>query len=343
MPQTMVRPDSFMGEVRYDSVADARNAARVLNGVELRKGFPLSIQMDQRSKDGTKLIIQGIPGGIEWQEMKDHFAQIGVVAFAEVIGAKGKGKGKGKTGCVGGSVGGCPPSMQATPRVGEVRFSNLSHVTEAVERLDGGLLNGVPIRVQVDMTSKDRSKLIVTGLPPGVQWQELKDYFNCIGPVAFANILAPLAADDPGSMASWPSPNMAGRTWPGQVGMNMPWFTPTAAATGLGGFTPMHAGGGGGGGCGAGGCRGVPMKRGRGDGGTPVGEVRFHDTEAAERAIFVFNGNEARSGSILEVERSPFSHDGKIVIVRNLPVGFKWQELKDLFSQVGHIAFAEVR
>merc|ERR1719162_2971755 len=49
------------------------------------------------SQDGSKLIVKGIPPGVEWQELKDHFASLGQVAFADVKGAgKGKHKGVGK-------------------------------------------------------------------------------------------------------------------------------------------------------------------------------------------------------------------------------------------------------
>merc|ERR1711862_105161 len=71
------------------------------------------------SQDGTKLMVKGFTPGTQWQELKDHFGQVGPVAFAAVhqtpsqnfwqspmlgmMAAMGKGGGKkgGKKGCFG--------------------------------------------------------------------------------------------------------------------------------------------------------------------------------------------------------------------------------------------------
>jgi len=311
--------DGGVGEVRYDSPVDTRMAMMQLNGSTLH-GYRLSLQLDATSKDGTKLIVYGIAPGVEWQEMKDHFGQIGVVAYANVntrtLSSKGTGKG-GNGGsfrddafnCWGdfrykGAKGGnfpakgygCkgfgPPAPSEGPsmmqRVGEVRFDHLGDSETAAAELDGSILGGVPIQVRMDVQSKDRSKCIVHGIPYGIEWQELKDHFSTVGQVAFANITTVPVSIDAASVQWQHVP-------PGKM------LSPRA-----------------------------------------VGEVRFDDPMDAPRAVAEFNGAEV-VGSRLLVERAPMSQDGAKILVRNLPPGFRWQELKDLFGQIGPVAFVDIK
>merc|ERR1712226_230072 len=81
------------GVIRYDDPSHAQLALKMLNG-SLLGGVPICIELDQMSRDLTRLIIHGIPSGIEWQELKDHFKQIGTVAFSEVKGGGKGGSGK---------------------------------------------------------------------------------------------------------------------------------------------------------------------------------------------------------------------------------------------------------
>mmetsp|Transcript_108702 Transcript_108702/g.307438 ORF Transcript_108702/g.307438 Transcript_108702/m.307438 type:complete len:445 (-) Transcript_108702:203-1537(-) len=221
-------PGTSVGEVRYDSTSDARQAMLLLDGTNLH-GYQLSLQMDNSSKDGTKLIVYGLAPGIQWQEIKDHFSQVGTVAFANITGvlpgggqgayqggfdpsfgspwgvpcfgygcgfqpagfAKGSpGKGKGKA-AKGPSA---SPTMGGISAVGEIRFEHAESVVAAVANLSGTNLGGSEIHVEEDPRSMDKSKCIVYGLPPSIEWQELKDHFAQVGPVAFANILSAQSA-----------------------------------------------------------------------------------------------------------------------------------------------------
>jgi len=311
--------DGGVGEVRYDSPADTRTAMMQLNGSTLH-GYRLSLQLDATSKDGTKLIVYGIAPGVEWQEMKDHFGQIGVVAYANVntriLSSKGTGKGghggsfrddtfncwgdSRYKGTKGGNVPakgygrkgfGLPPPLEGPSpmqRVGEVRFDHLGDSEKAAAELDGSVLGGVPIQVRMDVQSKDRSKCIVHGIPYGIEWQELKDHFSTVGQVAFANITS-----SPASV----------------VAASMQWQ-----------HVPPSM---------------MPSPR-------AVGEVRFDDPMDAPRALAQFNGAEV-AGNRLLVERAPMSQDGAKILVRNLPPGFRWQELKDLFGHIGSVAFVDIK
>lgn len=119
-------------------------------------GAQISVSADSRSQDGTKLLISNLPAGVEWQELKGHFAQCGEVAYAGVFGP------------------------------GEVWMATPAEAEEAVNQLNGAEVDGQEISVRIDETSNDFRKLIVNFLPPHVQWQELKDLFRTVGEVKHA-------------------------------------------------------------------------------------------------------------------------------------------------------------
>jgi len=202
------------GEVRYDDPAHAHLAMTSLNGSFLG-GAPIYIEMDPKSSDRAKLIIHGLTPGTEWQELKDHFAVAGTVAFAQIHtkGGVGKGKGMGKgtgmgkgfpmmmmegsdgfPGCGSfagfGGKGGKQGTGKNVPGglTGEVRFDNPMHAQIAIGALNGTVLHGGQIQVDTDWKSNDGSKLWVSGIPPTVGWQDLKDHFASVGQVAFADI-----------------------------------------------------------------------------------------------------------------------------------------------------------
>lgn len=171
------------GEIRYDDPENAQKALS-LDGSVLC-GAHIKVVADPGR--GDKLRVFGLPARCQWQELKDHFATIGQVAFSAVkppeLGGKGFGGGFGGfdmgKGCGGGFAGG---------NMGEVRFDDPSLVQDAVDALNGSDLGGSVITVRIDQTSKDGSKVIVTGIPPGLDWQQLKDHFASVGPVAFASV-----------------------------------------------------------------------------------------------------------------------------------------------------------
>merc|ERR1719329_1871186 len=145
------RGKGAIGEIRYDNPLHAQMAVAMLNGSAFNGGM-ITVNWDMNSKDGTKLIVEGIPPGTEWQELKDHFAQMGTVAFA---GVKGAAKGKGKGGDVGGGFGGCGGMMMGgmnpmqgmmmnmgmatgsgNGEIGEIRYDDPMHAQMAVSNLN---------------------------------------------------------------------------------------------------------------------------------------------------------------------------------------------------------------
>eukprot|EP00928_Gymnodinium_smaydae_P026553 TRINITY_DN20817_c0_g1_i2.p1 TRINITY_DN20817_c0_g1~~TRINITY_DN20817_c0_g1_i2.p1 ORF type:complete len:348 (+),score=102.70 TRINITY_DN20817_c0_g1_i2:78-1121(+) len=157
-PPPSARGDGNSGEVRFESARSARNALNQMQG-SLLQGSPLTLEMDPNSKDQTRLLVKGIPTDVEWQEVKDHFAPVGNLAFVQIHGHERRGP-KG---------------------VGEVRYDSAEAAQAAMQMLDGSNFSGNQISVQLDRSSKDQSKLIVTGLPAGVGWQDLKDHFKQAG------------------------------------------------------------------------------------------------------------------------------------------------------------------
>merc|ERR1711920_366762 len=71
----------------------------------------------------------------------------------------------------------------------EVRYDDPAHAQRAIDKLNGSMLGGVPIGVRMHgMKNPQLTKLLVTGLPKHTHWIILKNHFNTIGTVAFANI-----------------------------------------------------------------------------------------------------------------------------------------------------------
>lgn len=327
---SIVNPSAkLVGEVRYDDPSDAQQALIDLNGSTLG-GSEIIVTQDMTSQDGSKLIVKGIPPGVEWQELKDHFASLGQVAFADV---KGAGKGKQKSvgnfmammnpmmmmgmnpmmmggfgggcgmnggfggisggfggGCAGkggfggggmkggrGKKGGGGVSRAGGGEVGKIRYDNPLHAQLAVGMLNNSMFNGTAISVRFDETSQDGTKLIVEGIPPGSEWQELKDHFASMGTVAFADV--------------------------------------------KGGAKGNGKGGAG---------------KGKGNG---KAEIRYDNPMHAQMAVAMLNGT-MFNGGILTVNWDMGSQDGSKLRIGGVPAGSAWQDLKDHFAQVGNVAFA---
>lgn len=251
--ETGYAADSCMAEVRFEDAPSATHAISQLDGLDF-KGYTLKMTLDPQSKDRTKCVVTGVPMDVDWQDLKDHFNQVPNVAFVAIIGDKRK-------------------SATGPTLTGEVRFETADQAQQAMEELQGTAIGGAgAISITIDTNSKDNSKLLVTDIPPGVSWQELKAHFcQAVGKVAYANV------------------------------------------------SPSGAGG----------------------AATQVGEVRYDDPAHTSQAFQTLNGSNLR-GSIISLNYSPGSADQSKLIVHGIPLGTGWQELKDHFSQIGQVAFANV-
>jgi RNA recognition motif-containing protein len=160
--------EDSVGEVRFETAASATKALTLMNGSQM-KGQALSVAQDTTSKDGTKILVTNLPPGIEWQELKDHFQQVGDLAYVNIKGG----------------------SKSGAKVTGEIRYDTAEAAQQAMAALQGSSMGGSEISISADSSSKDGTKLIVTGVPPGSGWQELKDHFKQAGlPIAYAGISA---------------------------------------------------------------------------------------------------------------------------------------------------------
>mmetsp|Transcript_105227 Transcript_105227/g.285753 ORF Transcript_105227/g.285753 Transcript_105227/m.285753 type:complete len:430 (-) Transcript_105227:58-1347(-) len=293
-----------IGEVRMSTAEEALLATQLLNGSQLGGGT-IQVTMHANSTDNTKLAVTGIPAGVSWQDLKDFFKQCGTVMHADTAQAGHGGGGQ-------------------HPGTGEVRYDDPQQAMLALQALNGSQLGSSQIFLALDPGSTDMSKLTVTGIAPGIGWQELKDHFSSMGVVAFADV------------------HKGGGKWGG--------------GKGKGGFSPFGGAkggawkGGGGGGVGFspyGGAKGGGGKSAPSGPSFPrvpgalTGTVRFETPAAAQMALAQMNGAFIGAGQIT-VDSDWNSQDGTKLWLGGIPPETDPQELKDAFAQFGPIAFANV-
>lgn len=173
-----VDPESTCSaDLRFQTPEDAMRACEELHGGSFEAaGFgpnTIAVVPSGTSKDSTKVVVHGLPLGIEWQELKDFFKQIGQIAFVAIWPR---------------AVSETTVTLVPGTLVGEVRYDLREHALQAVEELDGSILAGSKISLSLDAGSKDGTRIIVSGVPQGTEWQELKDHFSPIGTVGYAGI-----------------------------------------------------------------------------------------------------------------------------------------------------------
>lgn len=185
-------------EVRFDDAGAAVEALQ-LNGT-LVDGAKISVILDEKSQDQTKVQVHGLNSSTEWQELKDHFSVCGNVAHAKrIVGPGGKEFKQKKQQPQWDEMSFFMAAAEqdlnphACGPVAEVRFASEEAAQKALE-MSGTVLEGRTINVKEDKNSKDGTKVIVTGLSHTCQWQELKDHFAGCGRVAFAGKKKPMGA-----------------------------------------------------------------------------------------------------------------------------------------------------
>jgi len=308
----------LFGTVRFSSAQEAQQALG-LNGTILG-GYQIEVKVHPGSKDGTKIQMLNLPPCTQWQELKDHFTTAGLAPMFVDCGSGGE--------CL----------------TAEVRYDDASHAQQAAQLLNGSLIAGGPIEVQLDANSKDGTKLLISGIPAGVQWQEVKDHFAQCGPVGFA------AVNDPNQKGGKGGGNaamgMMAMMGGGQMLPNGMMMMPNGVIVSAGMMGGMMGGGMMGGGMMGGGMMGGMMggmgKMGGGKGfGPRTGEVRFENPMHAQFAVAMLNGSMLGSSKIT-VTLDTQSKDMSKVWVSNLDPQVNWQAMKDHFKQAGEVAFAQV-
>jgi len=157
-----------VGEVRFEEAASAQRALEMFHDFQ---GHEISLKADLTSVDGTKILVFGLPASCNWQQLKDFVAVAGPVAFVQVK-----------------AVGATAVPMTGVAPSGEVRFDHPNVALDALQRSNGSFISGHQVSVEMDPQSVDQCKLRIRGLPPGFNWQSLKDHFSQFGKVAFAQV-----------------------------------------------------------------------------------------------------------------------------------------------------------
>merc|ERR1712194_1004363 len=160
---------TFSGFVRFEQ---AEAAIATLDGSQLHCKTIQVTQHESLNDEKTKLKVSGFPYSVDWKCLKDYFARCGEVGFADVdpppgaeFGPKGVGKGKGLW----------------YDGTGIVRYEDPAHAAQAIAQF-----NGATIFVQQHHElNPEGTKLVITGLPHFTSWWDLKDWFGCVGPIAF--------------------------------------------------------------------------------------------------------------------------------------------------------------
>merc|ERR1719356_2348713 len=150
-----------IGEVRYATPEEALVAVS-MSGSDL-DGSIVTVTLDERSKDRTRVIVRGLPEHMSWSTLKQAFGECGHVAYADI------------------------KRHGTTPRVGQARFQTPGEAQQALG-LNGSIIDGNQIQIKVHAGSKDATKLQIVNLPPTCEWQDLKDFFS-------SNGLTPIFAD----------------------------------------------------------------------------------------------------------------------------------------------------
>lgn len=174
------------------------------------------IHVGGRSKaPDCKVFVGHLPYSTTWQDLKDHFGQVGTVTYTKILMEKDKGQGKGRTANPEGFSKG----------MGIVEFSSAEEAQMAIAKLDGSVVKDRSISVE-PWTSHDgpdpqkpsapprafkgadkgkgaskgkgggkkgsqnpSCKVFVGQLPYSTTWQDLKDHFSQAGTVTYTKII----------------------------------------------------------------------------------------------------------------------------------------------------------
>eukprot|EP01039_Chlorochromonas_danica_P004897 gene4897-5370_t len=177
------------GIVEFDSVQEAAAAIAKLQDSEL-KGRKMFLREDRvaaskrvslgdnasspTASSSKTVVIDNLPDGISWQDLKDLMKKIGAVKHVNVFQQAG-----------------------AEGQLGVAKFAHDNDAIAAVNNLNGHLVGGRAIRLRLDdhgsLVSMIKQtivpkRLYVGQLPFSVTGRDLKDHFKTIGPVLRADV-----------------------------------------------------------------------------------------------------------------------------------------------------------
>eukprot|EP01138_Halocafeteria_seosinensis_P004221 gb/GECG01004316.1/.p1 GENE.gb/GECG01004316.1/~~gb/GECG01004316.1/.p1 ORF type:complete len:364 (+),score=33.91 gb/GECG01004316.1/:1-1092(+) len=196
------------GIVEYESPQDAENAIALLHDSFL-KGRPMVVREDRDAYEADtmgevppaaenggaaglagnpRVYVSNLSYSVKWQDLKDHMRAAGDVKHAKILeGPDGRSKG-----------------------CGIVEYSSPLDAANAMRSLNDSVLQGRPILVREDREAREAqnaaphsipepTRLYVGNIPFSYAWQNLKDTFKTVGPVAYANV----TLDQDGRSKGW--------------------------------------------------------------------------------------------------------------------------------------------
>lgn len=329
------------GEVRFRTMESARSAVQLFDNTTFL-GHVLKVALDPTSQDGTKVIVTHMPPGIAWQELKDHFIQVGEVHYTNIGRTSDAAVGHAGSGTVGathpGFSGGAAPSgkggygiaQAGQPCVGEVRYQTSEEANLAIQMFNHQPFKGVALNVKPDLSSWHGTKVLVFNIPVGTEWSELREHFEKAGNIAFCGIDCHGKSKGKGGM-SFMQPGFDALQ--GGVGMGQQQFMGQSQQ-----FPQAQMLGGVGMGMPSGGCAGCGGGH-PGQGLPLVGEVRFGSAELAMSAITQLNGTQIYENTIRVVQDGGCK-DGSRILVFGLTPETPREALREHFERIGHVEFA---
>ncbi len=146
---------------------------------------------------GRSVYVGNLPWNTAWQDLKDHMKTAGAVAHVDILMRR---DGKASGGAI-------------------VQYESARDAGNAIARLNDSMFGGRPLQVREDreagaggvnqpppsvglvggglnvsMAAGGRAgevEVRIFNLPAGVSWKDLKDEFNKVAPVAFADVVSP--------------------------------------------------------------------------------------------------------------------------------------------------------
>lgn len=158
-----IRGPVTVGSLQFETAHDAKVTRKTFNGT-LFQGCKLKITPDDYHEGGIALKVLGLPVGTDGRALKSFFDD-GSVTIVRATTRKVE-----------------------TGWLGEVKFSQALFARKAAETFNKSWYGDNQIFVEVDTYLQDGTKIRVKGLPDGVTWKDLKEYFSEVGTVISTNL-----------------------------------------------------------------------------------------------------------------------------------------------------------
>jgi len=203
--------------VQYESGRDARNAIARLNDAVFA-GRPLQVREDREAgggagggapaaapprasqgssasgaSGGRSVYVGNLPWNTAWQDLKDHMKAAGAVSHVDILMRR---DGKASGGAIVQYESG-RDARNAIARLNDAVFAGRPLQVREDREAGGGAGGGAPRPqggLSVSAPTGGRAgevEVRIFNLPAAVSWKDLKDEFNRVAPVSFADVVAP--------------------------------------------------------------------------------------------------------------------------------------------------------